>query len=105
MIDAAGWLALRIPVPPPQLARRLSSIVEGRVCADLTELSAVLVDEALNVVSGLSDDRSGAFDLLVADALITYAMEAAAEDGPKVESIALDAMQRIAHVAGREAQP
>ena len=45
------------------------------------------------------------FDLLVADALITYAMEAAASDHSSFDDTALRAMDAIAMVAHRGSQP
>ena len=105
MIGAREWLASRTPAPPAELARRLADIAADRECTDVIELSEFLVDEAVNILESLSDDRSGAFDLLVADSLITYALEAAGEDCANVESIAGIAMQRVASVASREAKP
>jgi hypothetical protein len=105
VIDAREWLASRTPAPPPELALRLAELTADRECSDLKELSGILVDQAVNVLAAVSDDRSGAFDLLVADSLITYALEAASEDCAHVESVAADTMRRVASVAGREAKP
>lgn len=40
--------------------------------------------------------RADALDLLAVDALMTYAFEAAADDSSQIESLASDAMVRIA---------
>jgi hypothetical protein len=44
--------------------------------------------------------RDAALDLLTADALVTYAFEAAAESPREVDAIAAEAMQRIARIGG-----
>ena len=101
MIDAAEWLSSRIPAPPPELAERFARIADGRTCSDEVELSRFFVSEAAALLKNLSGDRSGALDLLVADSLITYAMEAAAENGRSVDAAATDAIQVIAATASR----
>jgi hypothetical protein len=58
-------------------------------------LSASLLKLGLEVLANIGDDRAAAPDLLAADALITYAMEAAAECD-SVESAAIRAMRAIA---------
>ena len=98
MIDAGVWLASRTPAPPRELAERFASIADGRQCRDETELAQFLVDEATAILASLGNDRSAATDLLVADALITYAMEAASANP---EEVAARAMQAISSTAGR----
>ena len=60
-------------------------------------LPTVLLEKALTVLARVGDDRSAAPDLLAADALITYAIEAAAESG-SVEEVARKAMHEISSV-------
>ena len=105
MIDAAGWLATRTPAPPPELAERIGAIAGTRSCSDVTELAGFLVAEAESLLENLRDDRSSAFDLLIADALITYAMEAAALDHDRFDDTASRAMEVISTVARRGGQP
>jgi hypothetical protein len=90
----ADWLATRTPQPPAALADRMKTIVGVQSCAE-SELSNALVDAAVTVFDGLTDDRASAIDLLAADALITYAMQAAAYSD--VERAASSAMMRIAN--------
>lgn len=73
------------------------------MCRDSPELSRLLVSEAESLLATMCDDRSGAIDLLVADALITYALEAATDDCAHVEAAAASAIQQIAAVASRGA--
>ena len=97
------WLKSRQPAPPPGLSARLSDIAGDRSCADLAELSATLVESAAMLLRGLGDGREAATDLLAADALLTYALEAAAEDCNRgdagvmsVDSVAAHAIEIIA---------
>jgi hypothetical protein len=52
-----------------------------------------------SIVSDGSGSRTGAITLLAADALVTYAFEAAAEEPDGLEALAADAMIRIAETA------
>lgn len=95
MIDVGAWLASREPAPPAELAERFARIGEGCRCTDSRELARLLVAEATGILARLDSGRSAATDLLVADSLITYAMEASAGD---IEESAGEAMQAIAAV-------
>ena len=81
MTELAGWLASRQPPVPPAFATRLD-VPSGTEAApgSLTRLGAAalaLTDPAARL------DREAAFQLLAADAYVTYACEAAAdEDDP-----------------------
>ena len=97
-VRLTDWLAARTPAPPDALAQRLAEIVGDDSCrAD--ELPARLIQHTENILRSIGDDRSHATDLLVADALITYAMEAVADACRDPFAIATDAMQRIARTA------
>ena len=102
-IDVEQWLAQRQPAPPEPLARQLAQIVAGSTCSDPDELSARLLTHAESLIRGLENDRSGAPALLAADALITYAIEAAADDCSSLDRIARAALDRISRVASRGA--
>ena len=95
-VRLSDWLDSRSPRPPAELSRRLAEIAGDTEC-ESHDLPAVLIDKAERILARLGDDRSAAPDLLAADSLITYAMEAAAEGGD-VESIAAGAAARIAAV-------
>jgi hypothetical protein len=88
MSTAQSWLAARRPSPPAELAAGLALADEpGPLAERLADAGAV----RLRVARGhLGRVRSSAFHLLEADALITYACEAALEsDDPE------DALRRI----------
>ncbi len=71
------WLSARTPPPPEVLARRLA-----RAVRELPER------ELADVTARASQAPELALDLLAADAFVTYAVEAAAEEGRSAEPIA-----------------
>ena len=94
-IRLRDWIAARVPSPPPALAQRLAELVGNDACAGPAELPDSLLARAEELLARVETDRSAATDLLAADALITYAMEAAAEYGLDVDAIAANAAQRL----------
>lgn len=97
------WLREREPTPPVRLARRIDDALGGRRNADATDASALCIDAADCLLRELlARDRAGresALDLLAVDALVTYALEAAAGDPDTFASRAHDAMHRLAATA------
>lgn len=73
------WLDARTPPPPPELRARLADALRPA-----ETLPGALADGALACLEAAlarGGDRAAALDLLAADALLTYALEAAAEAG------------------------
>jgi hypothetical protein len=103
LIEVGDWLAQRTPRPPAELAERLAMIAGDAKVHDEAALADVLVRHAVALLANVASDRSGATVLLLADALITYAMEAAASDHEKFEAIAERSMKVIAATAERSA--
>lgn len=101
MIDVGDWLSARSPAPPEELSARLASLVGDARVTDASAVVDLLVGHAGVILESLGDDRSAATDLLVADALITYAMEAAAENHEQLELSAARAIEAIARIASR----
>lgn len=94
-VSLRAWLASREPQAPPQLFERLSDIVgEEALNGEMT--AHVLLECGISTLRSALSDRDGALDLLAADALITYSMEAAAEDCATMDETATEAIQRIA---------
>jgi hypothetical protein len=91
------WLASRVPSPPPSLAQMLSEIVGDETC-DPAQLPDSLIAHAVKLLEMIGDDRDAAIHLLAADAMITYAMEAAADDCSKMSKTAESALSRISAV-------
>jgi len=100
VIDVGEWLASRSPEPPSDLSERIVRIVGGKTCADEAAMAELFIRSAAELLGTLRDDRTGAFDLLAADALITYAMEASANKEENLETAARLAMQVIGAVPG-----
>lgn len=97
------WLAQRTPAAPEALAARIRELVaeSGRREGEVAES---LVDAAERVLSRLLREgcatRHSALDLLAADAIATYAFEAAAEaSGQNMVELTDAAMLRIAALA------
>ncbi|HEX6938456.1 MAG TPA: hypothetical protein VF158_03530 [Longimicrobiales bacterium] len=90
-VDAAvHWLERRRPEPPPALRERMVEAVravgapaagDAGVPPVAGLLGAAALDR-LRAVLAAPGGRAAALDLLAADALLTYACEAAAESGP-----------------------
>lgn len=82
MSDVDAWLAARTPAPPRDLAEALRPLADG------PSLHGVLADAGLGRLQQARARpgrvRDSAFRLLEADALLTYACEAALEsDDPE----------------------
>lgn len=101
MANSVGaWLVALQPPPPLALAQRLSDLLAphwsepvGRVPDICLEVGEQLLDTLL--ASG-STSRGTALDLLAADALVTYAFQAAADAPAELEARAVRAMAIIA---------
>lgn len=98
-----AWLQSRVPAPPPALVRRMREALDASPGAAHAEL---LVDAGERLLRGLLGadhlTRNGAVDLLTADALVTYAFEAAAAEPERVQERARLAMSRLAALATEE---
>jgi hypothetical protein len=106
-VTVGEWLAAREPAPPAALAGRLRELLsrdDARALdADAAEAPAVLLRAGESVLGRLlreaATTRESALDLLVADALVTYAFEAAGEVPATLDARAAQAMAQIARVA------
>jgi hypothetical protein len=101
LIEVSNWLAQRTPRPPAEIAARLAAIVGDAKAEGEADLAELFVNHAVALLPGVASDRSGATELLLVDALITYAMEAAASDHDTFEEVAERSMKLIAATAGR----
>jgi hypothetical protein len=100
----AQWLALRQPAPPPALRARIDAALGSDLHADADDLSETLLAAGERLVRALLEvdatSRDSALDLLAADALVTYAFEAASERPVDLAPRAAAAMARIAGLGG-----
>ena len=97
--DAHAWLRTRRPERPAALAARMTVLVDAvdgaalEEVATMAEAMALIGVDLLARVAGSADPQAKglALDLLAADAFVTYAFEAAAEDdvdvGPMVRRL------------------
>ena len=105
----SAWLESRVPAPPPALLAR----VEQALGASLGASASTAPDECVRAVVRLLEpllEREGAgrecaLDLLAADALVTYAFEAASGDVDELDAHALGAMTRLAALAPTSSHP
>ena len=81
MSDAAAWLAPRIEAAPESLRTRMMSAVTNATGGTVHDLLAAAAADCLKRAMEKPSDRASALDLLAADALLTHACEAAAEQG------------------------
>lgn len=99
----ADWLASRTPAPPDVLRARITAALGGNGERDVAETEAVCLDAAERVLARLFSDsfakRGDAPDLLAADALVTYALEFAAERPRDFSSRATSAIQRFGELS------
>ena len=96
----ARWLDSRRPLPPAALRARIDAALGGDLLADIDDVSEAMLAAGERLVGTLLDEdatsRGSALDLLAADALVTYAFEAASERPTELSSRAAKAMERIA---------
>ncbi|WP_419949408.1 hypothetical protein [Candidatus Palauibacter sp.] len=77
-ITLATWLETRLREAPPELAEAIRSRV-AEVLDDGEEGLVYVALEALEAAASGGGSRGSAIDLLAADAILTYALEAAAD--------------------------
>ena len=88
-MTVSDWLDGRTPAPPPVLGARIREAL-GDLCLAAAER---LVG---GLLAGDCTSRDCALDLLTADALVTYAFEAAEQSPADLVPRAAAAMRRIA---------
>lgn len=94
------WLAERQPAPPAALLTRIQAVLGDAAGERADRASDVCLRAAERLVAELLRgdcvSRESALDLLAADALVTYAFEAAVETPATLAATASAAMERIA---------
>jgi hypothetical protein len=100
------WLAARTPPPPPALRERIRQALGGASAPGTESAPDVYLDAAERLVGellrGNSTSRESALDLLTADALVTYAFEAAGEAPAGLAERATAAIARIASLGAAD---
>jgi len=102
-VTLRAWLRDRRSPPPARLAARIDEVLGPWGDAEASHAPDAFIDAAEALLRDLlarpSAGRDAALDLLTADALVTYAFEAAAQDPSTLEGRATDAMRRLAAAA------
>ena len=99
------WLDSRAPLPPAALADALRAELAADLDAPAADAPPVLLRAGERVLKRvLQADRQTpaiAPDLLLADALVTYAFEAVAESAAGADEFASEAMARLGALSER----
>ncbi|MEP6990374.1 MAG: hypothetical protein ABJA80_05525 [bacterium] len=101
------WLDSRTPRPPAALVARLATVLNDAMAQSASGIPELFLSAGETLVARLlrndSTARDSALDLLAADALLTYAFEAAGADVTTIDARATLAMSRIAALAAAPA--
>lgn len=93
------WLGGRTPPPPDLLRARITFALGDAAEDDLASTARVCLEAAERVLTRLvgagGGERGEAADLLAADALVTYALEFAADAPARFGDEAAGAMERL----------
>jgi hypothetical protein len=99
-VTVAEWLHSRAARPPAALASRLEAVLGDSLSLSSEMIPELFLEKGEHLVAELlqthNQARQSALDLLTADALVTYAFEAASEEPSAIEARASAAMTRIA---------
>ena len=103
-MNLRDWLAHREPSPPRVLLERVQALALAvpEVPGDPAGSLLAAAEAALAQLARRSpEDRASALDLLAVDALVTYAMEYAAQTPDELPAIAERAMSRLSGATSR----
>lgn len=99
MTPAGEWVAAHGEQPPAALRARLDAILIGGAAGGHAPVSDALLHAGQSLLATIlgsgCTQRDAALDLLTADALVTYAFEAAADDPASLDAHAVAAMRAI----------
>ena len=99
----AEWLRARTPPAPEPLVARIEAALGNHRTVEAERSPELLLDAAVGLLEPLlareHAGRDAALDLLAADALVTYAFEAASADPEQLDAQTRDAMIRLAGLA------
>ena len=99
-MTVSGWLDTRHPAPPVALRARIDAAIGPALHEEATDVVEVCLVAGERLMRLLLRDnatsRESALDLLAADALVTYAFEAASDQPADLAARASEAMTRIA---------
>jgi len=103
----SAWLDARRPEPPARLRARIDAALGEALTGDSEDAAAACLRAGEQLARTLlrenATSRDSALDLLAADALVTYAFEAASERPSELAARSRAAMTRIAVLATESA--
>jgi len=108
-MTVGDWIRARSPEPPPAFTALVLESLGSRTHDDAARVTECCLEAAValleELLAGDPLERSDASALLAADALVTYAFEAAADTPERLDDRAADAMVRLAALSqdGRQA--
>ena len=95
----AEWLANRQPSTPNNLLARINAEISKLGIAEADVTPKALADAGASILRSLDEtgcnERANALDLLAADALFTYAFEAAADSKSEIEAASRYVLQKV----------
>ncbi len=98
-LSIGEWLATRQPPAPHNLLTRMSAEISKLGMAEADVTPRALADAGASILRSLDEsgcsDRAKALDLLAADALFTYAFEAAADSKADIEEASRYVLERV----------
>lgn len=98
-ISVAEWLQTRTPPAPENLLARMNAEIEKLGTSDADVSPKALADAGASILKSLdeqgSTDRSSALDLLAADALFTYAFEAASNSTEEIRDASRYVLDKV----------
>jgi hypothetical protein len=102
-MTVGDWIRVRSPAPPPAFTARVLASLGSRANDDAARVTECCLDAAVTLLEELLSrdplERSDASALLAADALVTYAFEAAADAPDSLDDRAAGTMVRLAALA------
>jgi hypothetical protein len=107
-VSIGEWLRSRTPPAPEPLVARVEEALGAHRSEDAERAPELLLAAAVGLLQPLlareHAGRDAAVDLLAADALVTYAFEAASADSDRLDVRTRDAMIRLAGLAPSDAE-
>ncbi|MBC7791286.1 MAG: hypothetical protein H7Z74_15170 [Anaerolineae bacterium] len=102
-MTVGDWLSSRLGFAPPALAGQVRAALDADMLRGVEELPEICVSKGERLLRDLllkaPDARERAGELLLVDALVTYAFEAAIENVQTLDDRARLAIERLSAVA------
>ena len=104
-MTVGDWLTSRLALAPPVLAEQVRAALEENMHRDADAIPQLCITRGESLLRELlqrnPNSRERAGELLLVDALVTYAFEAAIENAQALDDRARDAITRLSALAER----